>query len=715
MFDQLLEKVQSYNNDLNKVGLEFAYGFAQKHFERIGGDFEHSLGVIKKLLPMRPDDDTLIAALLHDLYVSHNVDDAKVKELFGQGVTGMLNGLRHLSKLSYAQNDRKSQLEILRKMFVTMAKDLRVILIWLACRLYALEHIEKSTGHAEIMDISLETMQIYVPIASRLGIYRMKIELEDLAFKYLNPEEYSVVNMQIEKYGKLKKGAIDLMCRRLKEFLYSKNVEAKVYGRLKSVYSTYRKLQKKHINAVEELFDFFAIRVVLPCGEGALDKLYGVLGLIHSEWRPLSSRFKDYVAVPKANGYRSLHTVVLGLAPKDMDQPVEIQIRDMEMHREAEYGIASHWIYKSSPKYNAKKVGTQVDWLKGLEKLQEIFSSESDVLKGVEVDIFKDRIFVLTPRGEVKDLPAMASPVDFAYAVHTDIGHHCVMAKVNGVLVPLDHELKNGDVVEIITRPDAAPKLKWISLAKSNFARTKIKSWFTGLNREAHVKAGRDLLNAQLERLHKPPMDANYSILKNYCGRNLTLVQRDRLVEEVGKGSQIAREIIRKIYPYERVLSTRIFDAVSNEPVSEKDVIVGGEEGLVLRFAACCSPRKGENIVGYVTRGNRVSIHCEGCHLLENLDAERILRAWWKNLKQELTRVGIRLTVTSRTALIPSITAIINCAGVEVVDLKINYDADGAYINSFLLDFDDLDKFDGLMDKLENVDGVLRVSRQDDF
>lgn len=693
-----------------------AYDLAEKRLKLMGGDVAHSLAVVKKLLPMRPDDDTLIAALLHDLYTSHHLDDADVRDRFGHGVANMLNGLRHLAKLSYAQNDKKSQLEVLRKMFVTMAKDLRVILIWLACRLHKLQNIDIFPELGDPVQVANETMQVYVPIASRLGIYRMKTRLEDLSFKYLDSEEYRRISEQMERYGKLRKMSIDIMCVHLKEFLHARGVEAKISGRLKSVYSTYCKLKRKHLDSVDQLYDFFAIRVVIPCVPGSADRLYGVLGLIHGEWRPLSNRFKDYVAVPKASGYKSLHTVVLGLAPKDMDQPVEIQIRDMEMHREAEYGVASHWIYTGGRREEFGKIDAQVEWLKGLENLQDVFTSESEMLREVEVDIFKDRIFVLTPRGEVKDLPATACPLDFAYAVHTDIGNHCVMAKVNGNLVPLDYELKNGDVVEIVTRQDAAPKLKWVSLVKSGFARSKIKAWFSGLNRESHVKAGRELLNAQLDRLHKPLLDGHFSILKNYCGNYLTLLEREHLVEEIGRGAQTASDVIRKVYPYERALPVQGYAAVvSDEPAKEKDVVVGGEEGLVVKFAACCSPKKGEPIIGYVTRASSVSIHKNSCRLLGNLNPEKILRVSWKGLADRRTRVVVRLRVASRSGLIPVVTSIINGLGVEVVDLKIGYEGNDAYVNSFLLGFDNLDKFDLLMDKLENVEGVLKVSKEDVF
>lgn len=722
MTAELYDKIREYNPTFDQSKIKKAYDFVLEKYQDTEGGMTYCLKVLGVLLPMKPDEDTIIAVLLHDLYLTALLNDDLIKNLFGQSVFQILAALKRLLELNYAENNKSAQTEVLRKMFLTMAKDIRVILVWLALRLCKLENPAFLAEEGDKLRIAKETMMIYTPIASRLGIYRMKTKLEDLSFKYMNPVEYKRIASQVEKFGRSRRDAIDNICKALERFLKSRGITAEVVGRLKSVYSIYRKLSEKGLTNADELYDIFAIRVVLPVQEST-DHLYAVLGLIHSEWKPISSRFKDYIAVPKPNGYRSLHTVVLGLAPKDMTQPVEIQIRDLDMHREAEYGIASHWLYK-----NRSSVDYYAEWIRGLEKVHEIFDTQSEMMRGIEVDVFRDRIFVLTPRGEVKDLPIGCTPVDFAYAVHTDVGNHCVMSKVNGTLVPLDHELKNGDVVEIVVKKDATPKLKWLSLVKSNFARQKIKSWFGSLNRENNLKEGRELINKQLERLHKVALDQNYSVLKNYLGRTLSFAQRESLVEEVGKGSKLASDIVRKIYPYEKNLS--VANVVSHlEPsfgkdkmekmVLEQQIMVGGQEGLPIKLASCCGPKIGQLIIGYVTRGSSITIHRSNCKLLAGLHDERMMAASWKGLESAKTkgkcRVGLKITVVSRIGLIHDLTKIITEMKINIIDVMIKNAGSGLYNDYFLLDLYDFDKFDLLLDKLEEVNGVVKVIRSDDF
>lgn len=715
MTAELYDKIREYNPTFDQSKIKKAYDFVLEKYQDTEGGMTYSMKVLEVLLPMKPDEDTIIAVLLHDLYLLALLNDDLIKNLFGQSVFQILAALKRLLELNYAENNKSAQTEVLRKMFLTMAKDIRVILIWLALRLCKLETPAFLVGEGDKLRIAKETMMIYTPIASRLGIYRMKTKLEDLSFKYLDPVEYKRIASQVEKFGRSRRDAIDNICKALERFLKSRGIEAEVVGRLKSVYSIYHKLSEKGLTNADELYDIFAIRVVLPVQESS-DHLYAVLGLIHSEWKPISSRFKDYIAVPKPNGYRSLHTVVLGLAPKDMTQPVEIQIRDLDMHREAEYGIASHWLYK-----NRSSVDYYAEWIRGLEKVHEIFDTQSEMMRGIEVDVFRDRIFVLTPRGEVKDLPIGCTPVDFAYAVHTDIGNHCVMSKVNGMAVPLDHELKNGDVVEIVIKKDATPKLKWLSLVKSNFARQKIKSWFGSLNRENNLKEGRELINKQLERLHKAALDQNYSILKNYLGRTLSFTQRESLVEEVGKGSKLASDIVRKIYPYEKNLpvSNVVARGKMEKVVLEQQVMVGGQEGLPIKLASCCSPKIGQLIIGYVTRGSSITIHRSNCKLLAGLYDERMMAASWKGLETSKIkgkcRVGVKITVVSRIGLIHDLTKIITEMKIDIVDVMIKNAGSGLFNDYFLLDLGDFDQFDLLLDKLEEVNGVVKVIRSDDF
>ncbi len=715
-----LEQIKDYANDsdFGRERVLAALEFVAKHYEDSEMDIRPPLDVLNKLIPLKPDEDTIIATLLHDIYLNSSLNDEELKSLFGQPVVNLLNSFKKLSALNYKENSKASQIEVLRKMFLAMAKDIRVILIWLAVRLNLLEQLGKSTDKLYRERIARETMMLYVPIASRLGIYIMKVELEDLSFKYLEPANYARISKQIEKFGEKRKTAIAKIQQDLKKFLLDSGVSAEVGGRVKSVYSIYQKLFRKNLNSVDQLHDFFAIRVVVPQNGDTLDNLYAVLGLIHSEWKPVSSRFKDYVAVPKPNGYRSLHTVVLGLGPRNLDHPVEIQIRDEQMNKEAEFGIAAHWLYKTG-KNNGKNLNTQVDWIKGLEKLDDFFFTSSDSIKEASLDLFRDRIFVLTPRGEVKDLTAGATPIDFAYMIHTDVGNHCVMAKVNDALVPLDSELRNGDVVEIITKKEASPKLKWLSMVKSNFAKHKIKVWFSALNKSNNLREGRRLINIQLERIGQPLLDHTYSIFKTYCGKKLSVVDRESLLEEVGRGLKVPSDVVKKVYPYDRPIVDNIPVPRKKTAQIEDEVVVAGESGLPVKYASCCKPGVQDQIVGYVTRGNRVTIHKATCRLLDALDGDRIMIAGWSKEDENVEpkkQVGIVVKSVSRIGMIQDIASIISGLGINIADVRIVPTAEpGMYNNCFLLQIGEMEKFELMVAKLKKIKGVLSVTRTKRF
>ncbi|MFH1533804.1 MAG: RelA/SpoT family protein [Nitrospirota bacterium] len=724
---KILDKIKTYNKSFDEKKARGALDLIRNSGVDTIEEHPSYVDIIDSLIPLRPDEDTFIAALLHRVYENDLVDEQIIEDVCGIDVLGILSGVKKLESLVYVENDRASQVENLRKMILVMAKDIRVILVALTCRLYKMRNLGSFMDKDEIRSYSAETLNLYAPVCARLGIYTFKSKLEDLAFKHLFPEDYKEIDGQLEKLRSSCKLSIAFIKEQLEDFLETRGIEAEVSGRIKNHYSIYRKFKKKALSLINELDDIFAMRIVLPAkktesGDESTDHLYAVLGLVHSEWKPVSKRFKDYLAVPKPNGYRSLHTVVLGIAPKDMDQPVEIQIRDSEMHRESEYGIASHWFYKESG--SSLDVHSQAELIRGLEGIRSEFDLEYDVLKEVEIDLFKDRIFVLTPRGEVKELSAEANVIDFAYSVHTDIGNRCVMAKVNGKIVPLDYELQNNDVVEILTKKDAKPKLRWLSLVKTSQAKAKIKSWFSSQNKESNVKEGRNLLNAQLERLGKPKLDQKYSVLKKYSRKALTLSQRESLVEEVGSGGKIASDIIRKVYPYNKSVIDKVvrphqgkkFANLSEQALLEDRILVGGEDGLPLKIASCCKPRFGNKIVGYVTRGQSITIHKQTCSALDSLNNERIIFADWKGISTTTGRkylVGIKINAMIRVALMSDITSTISNFDIMIRDVSIKKARNGVSEEFFLLEFDDLDVFDRLMDKIENIKGVLKVVKDD--
>jgi len=718
------------------LGLVFSLenGMAQKGSKRVklfdSEKFNHALSFAKEhnsccvkaldiLMPMNPDEDTAIALLVKDLFSREILNEKQIEEFFGKPVLDLIVAVTKIENLSYGENDRTSKLEVLRKMFLTMAKDIRVVLMSLVCRLNKLKNFHEVSNNVLF---ARETLDLYVPIADRLGIFTIKTELEDLSFKYTNAVEYKNISGRLKEIKKSCEISIAWITRRLTDFFANRGIVVDISGRIKGVHSIYKKLAKKGLTSPEDLYDVFAIRIVLPekkdvLGVPQVDHLYSVLGLVHSEWRPVTRRFKDYIAVPKSNGYKSLHTVVLGLAPKDMDQPVEIQIRDETMHMDSEFGVAAHWVYKESgvaAKSSALKAHS--DWIKGI----------SDIRDGLnDLDVFKDKIFVLTPRGEVRDLPAGSTPIDFAYSVHTDVGNRCVMAKADSKIVPLDYELKNGEVVEIITRGDAAPKLQWLSVVKSGFAKNRIKAYFSSLNRDNNIKLGRDILNTYLERIGKPILDQNYTVLKKFLGKNLSLTERETLLEEIGRGGKFAHDIVKKIYPYEEAVVHSIIkptravkklkdNDLANSVVIEKQVLIGGEEGLPIKFAVCCGPKSGDNIIGYVTRGNCVTVHKMDCKMIGALNYDRFVSAHFKSAFDDVTKylVGIKLIVMSRVGLMNAITAEIAKQNVVIRDIQIKeMKGSELYEDYFLLEMDDLNKFDVIMDRLESIDGVMKVTR----
>lgn len=646
MESKILRALENYNKNFNFEKIKCAIELAEVY----NGEVDEILDLI---ISFYPEQDTIISFLIKDRYLEGKIGDMQIRDLFGQDVLNIVMGLRKLHSLNYSETGKNGQIEVLRKMLLAMAKDLRVLVIALADRLYNVKNLYLEEDEDKRKLYARETLDIYVPIADRLGMYNIKTDLEDFSFRYTNPKNYEDITNQLKK---IRKGC-NLSITRIKEvldvFFGENNIKAEVNGRIKSVYSIYKKLKKKGLSSVEDLYDIFAMRVVLPTvispdGKQQVDFLYGVLGLIHSEWKPITKRFKDYIAVPKTNGYRSLHTVVLGLVPRDMDQPVEIQIRDEKMHRDSEYGFAAHWLYKDSSLSDEQNLQNKIEWLKALDRIREVAFDGNDNRKQSELNIFEDRIFVLTPRGEVKDLPAGSVPIDFAYAVHTDVGNKCVVAKVDGRAVSLNYELQNGEMVDIVTRSDASPKLKWLSFVKTGFAKNKIKSWFSTLNKETNLKEGRRLLNEQLEKIGMPILDQNLSILKDYLGQNLSMVKREGLVEEVGKGGKMAHNIIRKIYPYGKGVAMKIselddtFERRSGGlgvGVGEGQVLIGGESGLPVKLSACCNPAFGDDILGYVTRGNRVSVHQSQCKLLNKLDGDRVISAHWKSVEKKDLKV----------------------------------------------------------------------------
>lgn len=746
----IVHRAKTYLPDCSEDRLFRAYSFADEAHagqKRFSGEpfLIHPLSVANLLLQFQPDENTLIAALLHDVAEDTTRTLDEIEKVFGQEVRNLCWGMMKLSKVRSKLND--PQIENLRKLFLAMVKDFRVVMIKLCDRLHNMQTLgfvrpEKKERIAQ------ETLNIYAPIAARLGIYRLKSQLEDLCFQYLNPDGYQNIQQQLVKSGKWREKYIETAKKILSETIAREGIQARIDGRVKSAYSIYRKLKKKNKNSLQDVFDVFAMRIILPdiykYGNEYTGHLYTALGVIHNNFTPLANRFKDYIAVPKVNGYRSLHTTVMGLGPKTYAQPTEIQIRSETMHQSAEFGIAAHWIYKDgvenfSEHYYSKQSGSVVDedefddnssdsllrkqknWISGLGEIEKEIKGNQELLENLKNDTFQDRIFILTPRGDVKDLPVGATPIDFAYSVHTGIGNTCIAARVNGNMVPLDHELKNGEVVEIVIRKNAKPSHRWLSFVKTNHARNRIRGWFRNLDEGKHLRVGKELLNEKLNQFGKPSLDFNLSILKEYDGNKLSLRQREELLIEMGKGAILPGSVIRKIFNLEELLGSKYEPRTarplpappvkSNETADSKEqdgLFIGGEKNMPYHFVKCCNAHLEGELLGYVTRGRGVSVHRKNCKVLHNIEASRLINVGVLGKKTYPVRIIIELD--DRIGLIRDISQVIVENSINILDLVYQENGNGAHPTvNIVLEIQNFDQLERVLGKIEKIPNVRRA------
>lgn len=692
--------------DLSLEEVDRAYEFAKEaHGDQVRYSGEayivHPVAVAEILLGLHPDLATIQAALLHDVTEDTAVTLAALEKEFGPEVAKLVDGMDKLAVVKVRQEDQEA--EKWKKMFLAMANDVRVVFIKLADRLHNMRTLQHVPPHKQER-IARETLLVHAAIASRLGIYEIKGELEDLCFRYLYPVEFAALSEQLADTQARSEECMAYATSQLEQLLFREGVKVEmVQGRLKHLWSIFQKLEKKDIQNLDSIYDLFAVRVVLPDvireDEEQVAQVYSTLGLVHGEYIPLQDRFKDYVAVPKPNGYRSLHTTVLGLGGEIYEAPTEVQIRTLSMHREAELGIASHWSYKLGGKNRAAvdrkrhkalqealaKVAAVVDrdpdhaavvetwtvdyqrmtvaerraveeWLQtqgitaedllairqgrhgGILSLRPQVEEQLAWLRGLaeaadarlDLNLYSDEIFVLTPQRKVVELPRGATPIDFAYAVHTEVGHKMVNAKVNGRVVPFDYELQNGEMVEVLTRSNAKPSRYWLSIAQTSGAKNKICNWFHRQDKDVNVAAGRDLINKELLALGKTPLDDKFSLLKEYADKERNLSEREQLVENVGLAMVSVSQIIRTLFPAEVVPEKKKEELyVPPAELSEK-VIVTGEENLPVVFSGCCKPKPPHPIIGYVTRGHSIRIHRLSCRELTGLDGQRFVSTHWK-------------------------------------------------------------------------------------
>lgn len=632
-----------------------------------GKKSDHS--ILNAMSKLRPDENSLIASCFYDaLEKIGNAEIKQIKEKFGDDVAAILTNLKKLKGICYTVHIDDP--ETIRTMFMVMAHDMRVVLIWLNSIVLRAENLGELT-EVERQKFVERAMEIFAPITARLGLYDMKHRLEDNAFKHLNPEEYKNIRRQLKKFGKQKIKHISAIKRVLEKFLKEFKIKAEISGRIKSIYSIYKKLKTRNKDSISDIFDIIAMRVVLPAqydssGRENVEHLYSLLGLIHSQWTPITNRFKDYIAIPKLNGYQSLHTTVLGIAPKFLDHPVEIQIRSERMHDEAELGVATHWVYKEhgknldgGPSNPAQKARTA--WLDALKS----FKSKKDLKSLDELDIFRDKIFALTPKGDVKDLPAGSTVIDFAYSVHTDIGNRAYAAKANGIAVSLDYEIENGDVIEVVLKPKPGPKVEWLSFVKTDTARSRIKEWERSQHRKEDFKV-------EGKNIAKKP---EYSI------------QQPRIAVKQSKPSK-------------------------KQKIGTGEIFVGGERGLPVHIAKCCNPQYPAPITGYVTKNGYIAIHSSDCKALKKNMPKKMIEASWGNGKPKSNKkynVKIIVEAGDRIGLLRDIASILADMEANIVDMILIEKKDNFLKRAFILEINDFEVVDGLIGKLGKAHGVSRA------
>jgi guanosine-3',5'-bis(diphosphate) 3'-pyrophosphohydrolase len=716
----VLDSIHGYHPQADVEPVMRAYVFAAKAHkgqERISGEpyLTHPLEVAGILTELRLDTGTIAAGLLHDAVEDTHATLAEIKELFGPEVAAVVDGVTKLSRIPFSTRE-EAQAENIRKMILAMSKDIRVILVKLADRLHNMRTLDP-LPEAKRRLIAQETLDIYAPLAHRLGISWIKDELEDLALRYLDPQAYHDLAALIARKRQEREGDINEAIRLLEGKLAEVDVKAQITGRPKHFYSIYKKMhdQKKEF---DEIYDLTAVRVITS----SLKDCYGTLGVIHTLWKPISHRFKDFIAVPKSNGYQSLHTTVIG--PKG--DPVEIQIRTREMHRVAEEGIAAHWKYKEG-KSNVDPSDQSFVWLRQLMEWQRELKDSKEFLDTLRVDLFPDEVYVFTPRGDVRQFPKGATPIDFAFAVHTDVGLRCVGAKISGRLVPLRTELQNGDIVEILTSPNHVPSKDWLKIVKTPRARSKVRQWIKNEERTRSVSLGRDLLEKEIRRLGKSPNQLLRPEAVGLALERYGFATDEELFAALGYGKVSPRQAVSRLLPPEEFQALaeaeesrdKKSDRKSARPrPAEEGVSIRGVDDILVRFSKCCSPVPGDEIIGFITRGRGVSVHTSDCPNAVSLmaDPERQIAVNWDGKQKEPHQVRIRVEIgKDRPGVLAEITTAISSTNANITQADIRVTEEGMGVNNFVLEVSDLRQLQATMRAIQKVDGVVGVERVRSF
>lgn len=734
MVDKLLENI---NKNCHNVDIELvkkAYNFAKeahKDQKRESGEpyIIHPIAVAEILAELGMDTNTIVAGLLHDVIEDTDCSFEDASRMFNPEVANLVDGVTKLTKLGEMEYKTKEeqQADNVRKMLLAMAKDIRVIIIKLADRLHNMRTLKFMPANKQ-KNKAKETLDIYAPLAHRLGMSKIKWELEDLCFRYLHEKEYYELVKDIAEKRVERESYIQDIVDDLYKKLEGAGIDSDIDGRPKHFYSIYKKMVNKN-KSIEEIFDLTAIRVLV----NSVKDCYGVLGIVHTIYRPIPGRFKDYIAMPKPNMYQSLHTTVIGPQGKTF----EIQIRTFEMHKTAEYGIAAHWKYKEGDTAGGTEVDKQKEfekklaWLRDMLEWQKETSDAEEFMEGFKIDLFSDEVFVFTPKGVVINLCSKATPIDFAYRIHTDVGNKCVGAKVNGKIVPLDYTLKTGEIVEILTSPNAkGPNMDWLNIAKSNQSKSKIKLWFKKAKKEENIVKGKELFEKELKKQGVNYADIAKGDAYEKFAKRYNIHSMDDLYALIGIGSLAASSYIARLkedngldkYAKERenkeILSKVIEEQIAKtskqpEPNSY-GITVKGESNLMVRFAKCCSPVPGDDILGYITKGRGVSVHRRDCSNLQNLietDGEKVVEVNWGKSLNTSYFAEIQVHAEDRENLLADTMSVISDLKLQLSAVNANLGKEGFAFINIKIKITSVDNLNDLMKRIKRLKGVLDVYR----
>ncbi len=733
--NDILQRVASYHPDPDLDIIKKAYVYSAKVHQgqlRKSGEpyLIHPLEVAGLLAELKLDEASIVTGLLHDTIEDTLATSEELTELFGPEVAQLVDGVTKLSKFSASAtlSQEEKQAENFRKMIIAMAQDIRVILVKLADRTHNMRTLDHMSEEKQ-RRIAQETLDIYAPLANRLGISWVKTELEDLSFRYVKPQDFLTLQDKLGKRKKEREKYIEDVSTLINTKLAERGLKGDVSGRFKHVYSIYKKMKSQGIE-FEQIHDIIAFRIIT----NSMPACYEALGLVHQLWKPVPGRFKDFIAIPKPNMYQSLHTTVVG----PLGERIEVQIRTPDMHKVAEEGIAAHWAYKEGKALSVSKDDEKFAWLRQLMEWQQDLKDPKEFLETVKVDLFTDEVFVFTPRGDVKSLPRGATPVDFAYAIHSDVGGRCVGSKVNGKIVPLRYKLKNGDTVEVLTSPQAHPSKDWLTFVKTSRAQQRIRAFIKQQQREKSLQLGRELLERDLKRYQ---LTFNRLLkngeMKKVC-EELGFRVEDDLLVAIGYGKVVPNQVLARVVPPERLAASSADSRTAPSADSNghsgsgmlpglskvtdfakklvgkqnsSGVQIGGVDDVLVRFGRCCNPVPGDPIAGFITRGRGVTVHTVGCDKALATDPERRVDVSW-DVRGDFKRpVTLRVLTTERTGMLADISNTFSKKGVNISQANCRATGDERAVNTFEVTITDLKQLTDLMRTIERLPGVYSVER----